>query len=79
MISHFEEAEDQKRAADIFYENTLAALSIQEKEKALKEIIRKIREYSLSYDAEHTTDLAALQRIFQEKEALRKLDLKLSV
>ncbi len=79
VISHFEEAEDQKRAADIFYENTLAALSIQEKEKALKEIVRKIREYSLSYDAEHTTDLAALQRIFQEKEALRKLDLKLSV
>jgi len=77
VISHFEEAEEQTRAGNVFYENTLDQLSPQEKEKALNEIVRKIREYSLSYDSTHTTDLARLQEIYQEKEALKRLVIKI--
>lgn len=68
VINHFEDAGDQTRAADIFYENTLEQLSEQEKIKALNEMVRKIKEYSLSYDSEHVTDLMELQRIYKEKE-----------
>ncbi len=68
VINHFEDAGDQTRAAGIFYENTLETLSDQEKRKALNEIIRKIKEDSLSYDSRHVTDLAELQRIYKEKE-----------
>lgn len=77
VINHFEETKEQTRAANVFYENTLDKLSIQEKEKALSEIVRKIKEYSLSYDSEHTMDLAVLQKIYKEKEKLKKLRLHL--
>lgn len=78
VISRFEDEQEQTRAADVFFENTLSELSTQEKEKALNEIVRKIREHSLSYDAEHTSDLKLLQKIYKEKEELKKLKIRLS-
>lgn len=77
VISHFEEAEDQTRAANVFYENTLDQLSLQEKEKALHELVRRIKEYSLSYDSANVTDLMELQKIYKEKEKLKTLKIQL--
>lgn len=77
VINHFEEAEAQTRAANIFYENTMDQLSIQEKEKALNEIVRKIKEYNLTHDSENVTDLLELQRIYKEKETLKTLNINL--
>jgi len=78
VISHFETVEEQTKAGNVFYENALAELSFWEKEKALNELVQKIRTYSLSYDSEHTVDLVELQRIYKEKEALKKLSIHLS-
>ena len=77
VINHFQEVEEQKRAADIFYENSLDELSVQEKERALHELIRKIKEYSLSYDSANVTDLTQLQKIYKEKEKLKTLKIQL--
>lgn len=77
VINHFETTEEQTRAANIFYENTLEQLSMQEKERALNEIIHKIKEYSLSYDSTNVTDLAELQRIYKEKEKLKSFRIQL--
>lgn len=77
VINHFQEVEEQKRAADIFYENSLDELSMQEKERALHELIRKIKEYSLSYDSANVTDLTQLQKIYKEKEKLKTLKIQL--
>ncbi len=81
LVSRFEEEEDQQKIAQIF--NTkitgldgqpLAMDSITDKEKALKDIVLKVKENSYEYHSKNLTgDVASIDEAIRGKKQLEKL------
>lgn len=68
IINHFEDAEGQKFAASMFQTDYRVEMNREEKEKALNELIVRIKEYSIENHMRGLTDLAELQKLVQEKK-----------
>lgn len=74
IISCFPEAEEQKQIAALFH-SQLQVENKEEKEKALKETIYKVKQSSIEYHNANLqpTDLTSLQKIVEDKKALEDL------
>ena len=68
IINYFQDAEQQKMAAQMFQTNFQADMGTEEKEKALNELIIRIKEYSIDHQMRNLTDMGQLQKLILEKK-----------
>lgn len=73
IINYFEDASEQSQVAAIFNMNFQAELSHGDKEKAMNELVKKIKLYSLEEQGRHVTDMNQLQMLMTEKLQLDKV------
>lgn len=71
IINHFMEAEVQNVVADIFQTNFDADMNSAELEKALNELVIRIKEYSIDKRTRELVDINELKGLIQEKKALQ--------
>ena len=77
IISRFQSREDQSLVAGIFNKELQEITRDEEQKKALNEVIRSIKKYSLDYRSRRVTDLKELQELIEEKKRLQTLQIKL--
>lgn len=71
IINNFTEAEVQNTVADMFQTGFAAKMGDEELEKALNELVIRIKEYSIDKRTRELTDLNELKSLIQEKKALQ--------
>lgn len=71
IINHFEEADEQKVIADIFQTTFKVKMEKDDMEKALNEIVYKIKKYSIDKKLKNMTDINNLQNLMIEKNKLQ--------
>ena len=76
IISRFPEADEQKEIAGLFNARIHEIENKNDREKALKETIIRIKQNSIDYRTRNNnpTDLAAIMKIVEDKRALEKLE-----
>ncbi len=76
IISRFPEADEQKEIAGLFNARIHEIENKNDREKALKETIIRIKQNSIDYRTRNNnpTDLAAMMKIVEDKRALEKLE-----
>lgn len=76
IISRFPEADEQKEIAGLFNARIHEIENKNDREKALKETIIRIKQNSIDYCTRNNnpTDLAAMMKIVEDKRALEKLE-----
>ena len=76
IISRFPEADEQKEIAGLFNARIHEIENKNDREKALKETIIRIKQNSIDYRTRtnNPTDLAAMMKIVEDKRALEKLE-----
>ncbi len=77
IINYFESKEEQTEVASLFSTSLHEDMSKLEREKALNEIVQKIKRASLDYDSSHATDAAQLQAVIKAQAELPKLHISL--
>ena len=77
IISRFQSREEQSLVAGIFNKELQEITRDEEQKKALNEVIRSIKKYSLDYRSRRVTDLKELQELIEEKKRLQTLQIKL--
>lgn len=68
IISHFQDVDSQKMVAQMFQTDYQTEMNREEREKALNELIVRIKEYSIDNRMRSLTDMSELQRLIQEKK-----------
>lgn len=68
IISCFQDAESQKMVAQMFQTNYQTEMNREEREKALNELIVRIKEYSIDKRMRNLTDMSELETLIQEKK-----------
>ena len=68
IINHFEDVEHQNLVANMFQTNFHTEMSQDEKEKAMNELVFKIKEYSIDQRMRSTSDMKELQSLILEKK-----------
>ena len=76
IISRFPEADEQKEIAGLYNARIHEIENKNDREKALKETIIRIKQNSIDYRTRNNnpTDLAAMMKIVEDKRALEKLE-----
>ena len=77
IINYFESKEEQTEAASLFSTSFHEDMSMTEREKALNEIVQKIKRASLDYDSRHATDANQLMEVIKAQAELPKLHIYL--
>ena len=73
IISRYESKEEQSLVAGIFNKEIRALTGDMEQQKAVNEVVRNIKKYSLDYRSRHVTDMTQLQQLITEKKQLQTL------
>lgn len=68
IVSHFHDVDSQKMVAQMFQTDYQTEMNREEREKALNELIVRIKEYSIDSRMRSTTDMSELQALIQEKK-----------
>ena len=76
-MNSFKMRELQSLVAGIFNKELQEITRDEEQKKALNEVIRSIKKYSLDYRSRRVTDLKELQELIEEKKRLQTLQIKL--
>ena len=71
IINHFQELDEQNMVADMFQTSFSSEMNDEEQEKALNELVIKIKEYSIDKRTRELKDLNELQNIIMEKKELQ--------
>ena len=80
IISTFEDEEEHREVAGIFNTKLEAVESVQEKKKALTDIVVKIKQESLAREGKLKTDEDPIARMVREKKAMEELkNIKISI
>ncbi len=77
IINYFESKEEQNKVASLFSTSLYEGMSKVEKEKALNEMVQKIKRASLDYDSRHAVDVKQLQEVIKAQAELPKLHISL--
>ena len=75
IISRFQSKEEQSLVAGLFNKQLKEISKDTEQQKALNEVIRSIKKYSLEYRSRHITDMKELQNLMEEKKKLQTLQI----
>ena len=75
IMNHFTDEEEHRKVAELFHTKIQKLSTVQEQEKALKETVIKVKEYSIETAAKHLepTDMMGLQKLMEAKRALQNL------
>ncbi len=75
IINYFQSEEEQKEAASLFNARILEVETKEEREKALKETLLRVKENSMNYRSKHLapTDMEGLLRVVNDKKDLEEL------
>lgn len=75
IMNHFTDEEEHRKVAELFHTKIQKLSTVQEQEKALKETVIKVKEYSIETAAKHLepTDMMGLQKLMEAKRALQDL------
>lgn len=68
IINHFQDVESQKMVAQMFQTEFQTKMSREEREKALNELVIRIKEYSIDHRMRNMTDMNELQNLIIEKK-----------
>jgi DNA primase len=79
IINHFESKEEQRQAAKLFQTGFQEDMSLQEREKAFNDLVKRVRGASLEYEIQNLTDISGLQRLIEEQKNLQNLHISLEV
>ena len=71
IIGHFQEIEEQNKVAAMFQTSFGHELQRDEKQKAITDLVIKIKEYSIEKQAGEITDLNELQKLVRQKKLLQ--------
>ena len=74
IINYFQDVESQKMVAQMFQTDFQTNMSLDEKEKALNELIVRIKEYSIDHRMRNLTDMGQLQKLILEKKQWQSPD-----
>lgn len=76
IISMFQNEEEQREIAGLFNATIHSVETKEDKEKALKDTIVRIKQNSIRYQSEHLepTDMAGLQKLITDKKAMEELE-----
>ena len=75
VMNHFTDEEEHRKVASLFHTKIQKLQTKAEEEKALKETIIRVKNYSVDYAAKMLapTDIAGLQKLMEAKRALQDL------
>ena len=68
ILNYFDDAESQKKVAEMFQTGYQAKMSREEREKALNELVVRIKEYSIEKRMRELSDMNELQQLIMEKK-----------
>lgn len=73
ILNHFTDEEEHRKVAELFHTRIRELTTLQEQEKALKETIVRVKEYSIEAAARNLepTDIAGLQKLMEDKRNLQ--------
>ncbi len=74
IISCFTGEEEHREVASLFHAEIQNISTKEEREKALKETLIKVKKLSIEYRYEHSMDLKELQKLTEEKRKLQELE-----
>ena len=77
IISCFPDAADQETVAELFHTHLEYEPLPEDRDKALTEIIRKIRLAAIDERMRHTTDIVKAQELMAEKSRVQRMKLKI--
>ena len=77
ILNSFTKEDEHKRAAELFNTSLTENLSHDEKEKALNEMVIKVKKNSLDYQFKNASDFSQLQKILEEQKKLQKIHISL--
>ncbi len=77
ILNDFTEEEEHRQAAELFNTSLLGEMSVQEKERAITNNVKKVKNNSLDYVSKTAADFNTLQNIIQEKKKLQKIHISL--
>lgn len=77
IINSFENEEEQNEVAKLFHTSLDEHFDIKEKERALNDIVRKVKKNSMDDLSRRATDIETLQKLIQEQKNLEKLHISL--
>ena len=77
IVSQFQSREEQSLVAGIFNKELKEIDRDSGQKKAINEVVRNIKKYSLDFRSRRVTDLAELQNLIEEKRKLQNLQLDL--
>ena len=75
IMNHFTDEEEHREVASLFHTRIKELTTIQEQEKALKETVIRVKDYSIEEATKNLdpTDMAGLQRLMNAKRELQDL------
>lgn len=76
IMNKFTDEEEHRQVAELFHTRIRELSTVQEQEKALKETVMRVKEYSMQVAAKRLspTDIEGLQRLMADKRALLDLE-----
>ncbi|WP_455715611.1 DNA primase [Anaerosporobacter sp.] len=77
IINQFESKEEQSEVASLFSTSFQEEMSMLEKEKALNDLVYRIKKYSLDIRSRNVTDIEQMQSLIKEQADLQKLHISL--
>lgn len=77
ILNDFTEEEEHRQAAELFNTSLLGEMNVQEKERAITDAVKKVKNSSLDYVSKTAADFNTLQNIIQEKKKLQKIHISL--
>ena len=77
LLNTFTDEEEHKQAAQLFNTSLREGMSKEEKEKALNDMLVKVRQNSLEEQSKQVKDIAQLQAILEKQKKLKKLHISL--
>lgn len=77
IINQFESKEEQSEVASLFSTTFQEEMSMLEKEKALNDLVYRIKKYSLDTRSRSVTDIEQMQSLIKEQADLQKLHISL--
>lgn len=76
IISCFESKEEQSLVASLF-NTTIQSVEEKEREKALNDVVFKVKKHSLDFKSSHMTDLSELTKLIEDKKKLENMHISL--
>lgn len=76
ILTQFEEEEQQKEVAAIFNARLQYELSADERDKALTDVVRKVKQNSIDDKMNHTSDIMAWQELLAQKNKIQRLNIR---